>query len=574
MALPDFSSDFFLATDASTLAVGSVLMQRDDKNKYKVIAYYSRKLNNAEQKYGISDLEALAVMDSLAHFRYIIYGYPIHVLTDHKALKDYFKNPGHSGRRARWFLKLLDYNVDFEYLPGRLNTVADCLSRYAYSCLVTVDPFQLTDDIIKAGQRQDKEIQNIIEVLKSSNHNIPDSLHKYKLNELYINDEILVKKTQDHDQIVIPPSLVHKIIHLHHDTRAHPGRDKTMRQIKLRYFFKKMSNHVKTYIDNCHTCNTVRGQTQTHPLHTYPIPDQPFDKIVIDLLKLQTSTSGFNYILVLTDYFTRYSELIPQRTKTGKETANNILTFINRYGAPEMILSDNGLEFNNALLTELTQFYGSQKVLILPYRPQSNGVAERINRKILDVLKTITPADNENWDENIPAIQYIINTRIHESINMSPHQALFNYVPRLPYELNTNKFRSKIQNNPMEGRINNAIHLHKQITKAMKESNEKMVKRHNKDIDGFNIGDLVFEKKNVLGKTYKSEPAFTGPYEIIEKRTGNKFILKAQNGDIKVSHADRFKRFKGTLDNTNPQEESEVRRSPRLKDKNPVYNLE
>merc|ERR1711911_534299 len=127
LTFPNFNLPFYLYTDASGVGIGSALMQKID-NKLKVIGYHSRKLSGAEKNYGITELECLAVIDSLRHFRYIIFGYHVTVVTDHIALRNYFKEPNQSHRRARWFLKLRDYDVNFQYIPGKQNLVADCLT--------------------------------------------------------------------------------------------------------------------------------------------------------------------------------------------------------------------------------------------------------------------------------------------------------------------------------------------------------------------------------------------------------------------------------------------------------------
>ena len=114
------------------------MQKSENGNKFNVIAYHSRKLNKAEKNYGITEQECLAVIDSLKHFRYIIFGYQITILTDHTALKEIFKNPNYSGRRARWFLTAMDYDMEFKYIPGKHNTVADCLSRYGHEQICVI----------------------------------------------------------------------------------------------------------------------------------------------------------------------------------------------------------------------------------------------------------------------------------------------------------------------------------------------------------------------------------------------------------------------------------------------------
>ena len=129
LAHPDFEKDFYLVTDASDKGIGSCLMQKY-QDKFRPIAYYSHKLRtSAEINNSSADKESLAIVDSLKHFRYIIYGYKVTVLTDNSAATEMFKNPNLSGKRARWFVTVQDFDVNIRYIPGKSNVIADCLSR-------------------------------------------------------------------------------------------------------------------------------------------------------------------------------------------------------------------------------------------------------------------------------------------------------------------------------------------------------------------------------------------------------------------------------------------------------------
>ena len=80
---PDFGKAFVLYSDASELAIGSVLCQQEDEDQtYAINAYFSRKLNDAKTKYAIPEKETIALIVSHELFRVFIFGFELHCYVD------------------------------------------------------------------------------------------------------------------------------------------------------------------------------------------------------------------------------------------------------------------------------------------------------------------------------------------------------------------------------------------------------------------------------------------------------------------------------------------------------------
>jgi hypothetical protein len=128
---PQTDKPFELEVDASGFATGAVLMQRGEDNKKHPVRYYSATLNNAEQNYNIYDLELLAVVSALEHWRHFLAGSPhkVIVYTDHLNLQ-YWREPHKISRRvARQVLRLAEYDIKLQHIPRKTNGRADALSR-------------------------------------------------------------------------------------------------------------------------------------------------------------------------------------------------------------------------------------------------------------------------------------------------------------------------------------------------------------------------------------------------------------------------------------------------------------
>jgi hypothetical protein len=121
---PDFSNPFHIYTDASDKQLGAVIKQ----NK-KPIAFYSRKLNSAQQRYTIGEQELLSIVETLRDFHNNLLGYKIIVHTDHKKIT-YAKST--SDKVMRWYLLIEEFGPEFRHIKGKHNLIADALSRLDY----------------------------------------------------------------------------------------------------------------------------------------------------------------------------------------------------------------------------------------------------------------------------------------------------------------------------------------------------------------------------------------------------------------------------------------------------------
>eukprot|EP00804_Cyclotella_cryptica_P030958 CCRYP_018811-RA/>CCRYP_018811-RA protein AED:0.25 eAED:0.25 QI:0/0/0/1/0/0/2/0/252 len=123
LAYPNYSREFEIYTDASPKQLGSVITQGN-----RPLAFFSRKLSTAQQKYSVTKLELLAIVETLKEFKGMLWGQRLKVSTDHKNLiQDALGLT--SDRVYRWRLLLKKFGPEIVYIKGTHNTVADAISR-------------------------------------------------------------------------------------------------------------------------------------------------------------------------------------------------------------------------------------------------------------------------------------------------------------------------------------------------------------------------------------------------------------------------------------------------------------
>jgi hypothetical protein len=132
LAHPILTDPFELEVDASGFVMGAVLLQKKEDSKKHPIAYYLKTLSAAERNYDVYDLELLAIVNTLDHWRQYLAGSPHKIIihSDHQNLL-YWKEPHKISQRvAREVFMLSEYNFEICHIKGVANRQADALSRH------------------------------------------------------------------------------------------------------------------------------------------------------------------------------------------------------------------------------------------------------------------------------------------------------------------------------------------------------------------------------------------------------------------------------------------------------------
>ena len=131
LSIIDWNKPFDIYTDASDIAIAGVLSQTDSQGNHRPISFFSKKLNDTQRKWSTIEREAFAVLESLNRFKSFVFGYEIHIYSDHNPLSYLTESAPKSAKLLRWSLALQNFNVCFHYKAGNSSAMAapDCLSR-------------------------------------------------------------------------------------------------------------------------------------------------------------------------------------------------------------------------------------------------------------------------------------------------------------------------------------------------------------------------------------------------------------------------------------------------------------
>lgn len=371
LCYPDFSQPFELHTDgACTAGIGVMLCQRDpSNNRVHAIAYASGSLSPAEKNYGVTELEALAVVWGMKKFAHYLTGMRFIVITDHQALQFLPRSADLRGRLARWALYLQQHDFQVVYRPGRANAGPDALSRFPLPDIASLS-FSSSQSFIQsflcglsssdlaAAQQQDSFCQSLLSLPLPQGFSLESGI-------LFFGP-----------RPVLPESLrqeVFKLLH-GHPTSAHLGLSRTLQQFQRLYWFPDMRTYVAERICNCsigtRTKLSRKSFGHTNLVRSDP-PRQPFDTIAMDTFgPLPTSQSGNRYIVVTQCMFSRYVIITPVKVCNTDSVSNALIHIFSEHGFPRVMLSDNGSPYSASMLQVLCMKLGITQRYSPAYHPQ------------------------------------------------------------------------------------------------------------------------------------------------------------------------------------------------------------
>ncbi|KAG6933510.1 hypothetical protein G0U57_019071, partial [Chelydra serpentina] len=167
------------------------------------------------------------------------------------------------------------------------------------------------------------------------------------------------------------------------------------------------------------------------PLIPLPIIETPFERIAMDLVgPLEKSARGHQYILVVLDYATRYPEAVPLQNAMSKTIAKELVRIFSRVGILKEILTDQGTPFVAKLMKDLCALLHIRSLRTSVYHPQTDGLVERFNRTLKNMLRKVVSRDRKDWDTLLPYLLFAVREVPQASTGFSPFELLYGRHPR------------------------------------------------------------------------------------------------------------------------------------------------
>ena len=277
---------------------------------------------------------------------------------------------------------------------------------------------------------------------------------------------------------------------------------------------------------------------------------EPLDRCAIDFIgPLPRTERGNEHLLVITDYFTKYTEAYPLPNQTAETTAEALaINFFTRFGAPRILHSDMGPNFESRLFQHMRELFEIDKTRTTAYRPNSDGQTERFNRSIQQMLKAYVDDDRTDWDVHIPYLLMAYRSTVQESTGFTPNKLMFGREINLPTYLVYGPPSSNFKPKCYTEYVNWFSSATSFAFNVARENLKKSALRQKRNYD-VTVKRLVFDVDDLVWffyppKTGKLRSGWIGPYKVLQCLQNHVYLIQhLESGNTRKSHVDNLRAF-------------------------------
>ena len=351
-------------------------------------------------------------------------------------------------------------------------------------------------------------------------------------------------------QTAIPEVLRREVLpDLHEGTMGgHLGIDKTLGRLQERFYWPGHYNDVRDWCRNCAVCASRKSSAPKARAPLKPImTSYPLQLVAMDIVgPFPESPTGNSYILVIADYFTRYTEAYAIPNQEATTVANKLVEeFFLQFSPAEQLHSDQGRNFESAIITEVCKLLGVEKTRTTPYHPQSDGLVERFNRTLLDMLATAVSDKPFEWEQHLRRLCFAYNTSIHPTTGFSPFSLMFGRQAHMPVDIALGTACTVPE---YVANLRTSLDAaYTRVRNQMGHHLEQQKIRYDAKTCGkpFEAGDLVWLHSPAIprGRSKKLHRPWTGPYRVVTRLSEVVYCLQHTQCRRKrpVVHFDRLK---------------------------------
>ncbi|CAM8987939.1 unnamed protein product [Rhodiola kirilowii] len=218
---------------------------------------------------------------------------------------------------------------------------------------------------------------------------------------------------------------------------------------RMGYYWPTVVQDCVDFAKKCNACQFNANFIHQPPEHLHPtVASWPFEAWGLNVVGPinPKASNGHTYILAATDYFSKWAEAVTLR-EVKKENVVDFITkhIIYRHGVPQRIVTDNGKQFSNKLMTNLCEKFKFKQYKSSMYNAPANGLAEAFNKTLCNLLRKVVGKSKRDWHEKIGEALWAYRTTYKTPTQATPYALVYGVEAVLPLELQIPSMRIAIQ---------------------------------------------------------------------------------------------------------------------------------
>jgi hypothetical protein len=480
------------------------------------------------------------------------------VSTDQKSLKQLLQQRIVTAEQQNWAAKLLGFDFDIVYKPGKLNKGADALSRIHEGgelCMVTTSLQWKDAEVLREEFTQDEHLQKIVAELQQNLNSKPG--FEFKQGVLLYEGRLVISSKS-----VLIPTLLQEF----HSTPCggHSGFYRTYRRIAANVYWVGMKNTIQEYVRSCDVCQRQKylASSPGGLLQPLAIPERIWEDISMDFITGLPKSKGSEAVLVVVDRLSKYSHFITLKHPYTARTIAEVFVreVVRLHGVPLSIVSDRDPIFMSNFWKELFKLQGTHLKMSTAYHPETDGQTEVVNRCLETYLRCFIGDQPKTWAHWIPWAEYWFNTTYNASTGKSPFEIVYGRAPPTLVRWVQGETRVEAVQKELLDRDEAIRQLRNHLLRAQERM--KHFADKNRSDRSFEIGEWVFVKlrahrqKSVVSRIHaKLSAKYYGPYPVVARIGAVAYKVKLPEGSRvhPVFHVSLLKKAVGTY-----QEDAEL----------------
>jgi Integrase zinc binding domain len=315
---------------------------------------------------------------------------------------------------------------------GEDPTIFESLAKGPDQRVLMSEQDPLNDDI-RRGYVNDKLFRKIVKN--------PEDHTGFQIRD----DFIWMKNCGGEDVLCIPTatssgSTLHgRIIEQAHCIVGHFGPMKTSEYVRCWYWWPRLQYEIEKYCDSCESCIRSKGEYQPPrgKLHSLPTPVRPWESIGMDFVGPFPKSDGFDYLWVIICRLSSMVHLVPVNMTTTASQLSPIFVkeIVHLHRLPGSIACDQDSKFMSKWWREVNRILGVKILMSLSFHPQTDGITERANHLIAQILRAFVAASQMDWVQFLSLVEFAINSTINRAMGMAPFEVNYRFIPHMMQEL-------------------------------------------------------------------------------------------------------------------------------------------